>query len=350
MADAQEPSGQAPDQSPKKPAAQDSAANESAKESALSPEALELLRFVREQNQADRDYFDKLAKNLVWGISVLLTLAAGLVVFFGMSTIHDIKSDARSATADEITRMRGEIRSKLADQFSTPTMQRTISDAAVGAVKSAVTSEVSSELSSLRRDVDSTKSANIANSKELSSVRQQVGSESGGLASSADLLKLQGEVRMNRMDTQTLLKREPLTWSMALVFPDWDAPPNKSREMSNFAAFAPTDEIIVSRIMVSSSGISYVDTPNGPAPCSNAPLFSLFAGGKRKIGFALSNGPSPHVTDMSPISIDFGRGAQITASLVMAFDKTRICHDKVDTTNAGPYNITVDYSTTGQND
>lgn len=278
----------------------------------------------------------------------LITVGAlGIVIAAGFYMFGHEYSSLQRRADDDFSQLSHELRTKIQqridNEFSTESMQRTIHDEAVRQVKTAVTAEVSKELASLRSEADSNRAAITMLTTEVSSPGQKVGST----PSSGELASLQQQVNSNAADTRRLFKNVPLTWTISLVFSDWDAPPNTARTMPNLATFVPSDEIIISRIVVSPAGNSYVDTANGPAPCSNPPIFTLSApAGARKplVGFALTN----ETTNIFPLSLDVGRSGQIVASVVMAFDKTRICHTKANTTGVGSYNVTVEYSTTGE--
>lgn len=123
----------------------------------LSQQTRELLNFIREENRANRDYFNFVTKIAVGGISVLLTLTALVVGFFGLRTIHEIEGQARVVTAEEISKMRREIRSRIDKEFDTPLIKATVREAAQQQTKGAagplireeVTKQVAKTISSI---------------------------------------------------------------------------------------------------------------------------------------------------------------------------------------------------------
>jgi hypothetical protein len=125
---------------------------------ALSAETRELLEFVRKENEANRRYFTELVRIFGGGITALVLVAGGLLVFFGLRTFRDIQSQAQEATQTEITNMKGQIQNELTQQFSAPVMKKLIHDTAKSAVQTAVTSQVTADLSSIRTEADATRS------------------------------------------------------------------------------------------------------------------------------------------------------------------------------------------------
>jgi hypothetical protein len=123
---------------------------------ALSPQTRELLDFVREEIESNRAYFTSASKIAIMGITILLTLAA--IIYssvFGWRTIHDIEGQAQSVTVEEISKMRGEIRSRIEarinDEFQTDKMQQMIREVA----REQTATGLKNEVSSLRGDLDS---------------------------------------------------------------------------------------------------------------------------------------------------------------------------------------------------
>lgn len=128
---------------------------------ALSAEGQELLRFVREENKANRDYFTSVSKIAIGGISVLLTLALAAVAFFGWRTKQDMEEQAKAVTQAELEKLSGEIRSQIqsrvSGEFQTDKMQKMIHEVAQEETRTGLKNEVSSlrgDLDSVRADVN----------------------------------------------------------------------------------------------------------------------------------------------------------------------------------------------------
>ncbi len=117
----------------------------------------ELLRFVQEQNTADREairneseanrklLLDSL-KVLSFPVGILLAIAA----FLGFRSVSDLKqtiqNEARNETQAEVKRMQDEIRNRLNDQFQTPAIQKMVREAAAESTKTSATPMIKAEV------------------------------------------------------------------------------------------------------------------------------------------------------------------------------------------------------------
>ncbi len=154
----------------------------------------------------------------------------------------------------------------------------------------------------------------------------------------------------------------PFTWSVSLVFPHIDMPPNSTAGAYNIASFTPGTDITVTRILTAYAGYSWVSTPHGAEACSHPPNFYLSSGLNRAVVLAayvldLPNGGFQKgfprglpEADSGPISVDFPAGVEITANYQVGFDATRVCSTAtnlniISNLNMVPNNFTIVYWT-----
>ncbi len=131
----------------------------------------DLLQFLREENEANRtavrDDAEKNRKLLLDTIkiaSVAISLIVLVAAFFGLKSISDVKdairTEAGRETQSEITRMQGEIRKRLDDQFQTPALQKLIKDAAKEVTEKSAEPLIKSEVAAqVKSGVDAQKPA-----------------------------------------------------------------------------------------------------------------------------------------------------------------------------------------------
>ena len=126
----------------------------------------ELLRFLREENaayreaiRADGDASRKLLLDTIKFISIPMTLLLGIAVFLGWRSFSDVQAtiiaEARRETQAEVSRMQGEIRERLSDQFKTPVLQQTVKQAAKESTEQAAAPLIKAEVTNqVKRSVE----------------------------------------------------------------------------------------------------------------------------------------------------------------------------------------------------
>jgi hypothetical protein len=116
-------------------------------------QTLELLKFLREENTANRiavrqdsdatRSFLQYAVKLVAIPLSLLLVVAGVLGWRSIEDVkHTIEAEARRDTQTEITLLHGEIEKRLSHEFETPALQQTIKDASKTIVVTAVNKQV----------------------------------------------------------------------------------------------------------------------------------------------------------------------------------------------------------------
>jgi|ERR1039458_3066821 hypothetical protein len=155
----------------------------------LDPQTRDLLQFLREENDASRkaardeaDASRGLLRFTVWLVSVPISLMIVTAAFVGWRSLEDIKhtirSEADHETKAEIARMQGEIRTTLKEQFQTPTIRKTVEDAAIEATKASAGPLIKSEVAAqVRARVEAERPAiNAAVTLQTQSAVKQMGS------------------------------------------------------------------------------------------------------------------------------------------------------------------------------
>ena len=155
-----------------------------------SDQTRDLLQFLREENAASRsavredaEASRKLLLDTVRLISLPVTALAIIAAFLGFASVRDLKqtiqAEASRQTRTEITRMQGEIRTRLDEQFQTPALQKTVKEAAKESTKTAAEPLIKSEVANqVRSRVDAEKPAIAAAVTQQSQIAvKQMGSQ-----------------------------------------------------------------------------------------------------------------------------------------------------------------------------
>lgn len=77
------------------------------------------LKFVQEQSEKDRAYFDHLFKRTVWFLGLLLAASAAVIAFFGIHTLSQLREEMRVTTREELRKAQNEVRDRIDAEFKT---------------------------------------------------------------------------------------------------------------------------------------------------------------------------------------------------------------------------------------
>jgi len=77
------------------------------------------LKFVQDQSEKDRAYFDGLFKKAVWFLSFLLAASGLAIVFFGIHTVSELREEMRATTQVELHKTQKELRDRIEAEFQT---------------------------------------------------------------------------------------------------------------------------------------------------------------------------------------------------------------------------------------
>ncbi|MGC2464789.1 MAG: hypothetical protein WA517_06295 [Candidatus Acidiferrum sp.] len=139
-----------------------------------SNETRELLKFLGEQNEANRKTIRddaesnrKVFLDIMKIVSIPLSLIILVAAFFGIKSISDIKdalqNEARRETQSEISRMQTEIRNRLDEQFKAQALQTMVKEAARESTKAAAEPLIKAEVQAqVRAGVDALRPTIVA--------------------------------------------------------------------------------------------------------------------------------------------------------------------------------------------
>jgi hypothetical protein len=172
-----------------------------------SDQTRDLLQFLREENAASRsavredaEASRKLLLDTVRLISLPVTALAIIAAFLGFASVRDLKqtiqAEARRQTQTEITRMQGEIRTRLDEQFQTPALQKMVKEAAKESTKAAAEPLIKSEVATqVGSRVDAEKPAIAAAVTQQSQIAvKQMGSQLDSLVKKSVDVKVSTDV------------------------------------------------------------------------------------------------------------------------------------------------------------
>lgn len=132
--------------------------------------------------------------------SVAISLIVLVAAFFGYKSINDVKdaiqNEARRETQSEVTRMQGEIRQRLDEQFQTASLQKLVKDAAKEATQKSAEPLIKSEVAAqVKLGVDAQKPAIAAAvTQQTQAAVKQMESEIESIAKKSVDAKISAEV------------------------------------------------------------------------------------------------------------------------------------------------------------
>jgi hypothetical protein len=117
----------------------------------------ELMQFLREENEANRRAVREdaqasrdLLRFTVWLVTIPIAALILVVGWFGFKTVGDLKDalekEAETSTKAEISRMQGEIRNRLDQEFQTPRLQQMVKATAAEYTKTSAEPLIKSEV------------------------------------------------------------------------------------------------------------------------------------------------------------------------------------------------------------
>ncbi len=195
-------------------------------EQPLPDQTRELLRFLREENDANRQAVRDegeanrtLLLDTVKFVSIPVSLIIAIAAILGFKSLSDLKqtlqSEASRETKTEVTRMQGEIRDTLKKQFQTPELQKMVKEAAGDSTRTAAEPLIKSEVAvQVKSRIDAQK-GDIATAvhQQTQSAVKEMGPQIDSLVKDALDTKIQSQFTpviddlKNEANTQLLITR-----------------------------------------------------------------------------------------------------------------------------------------------